>query len=183
LFYTDWNHIQSDFLLSNGLISTQNAGHGRILGLEASLEWRLTHDLQVTAGGTAINASLISTENGLKLDDLRLPVVPDFTARLAISYGVDLGAWRANLSAQANYVGVARLSFDPDLDRKMGDYAPVSASASLTRGRLGVSARIDNVFDITGDSFAFGNQFSILHSQQYTPLRPRTFTLALSRSW
>ncbi len=183
LFYTDWSHIQSDYLLPNGLISTRNAGRARILGVEASLDWRVTQGLHVAAGGSVISALLVSTENGLKLDDRRLPVVPNMTGRLRVRYDFPLGDWAASLAGQVNYVGSARLTFDEDLDRQMGNYAPVEASVSMTRGHVAIGARIDNALDIKGDSFAFGNQFSIMRSQQYTPLRPRTFSLSLTRSW
>ena len=114
------------------------------------------------------------TESGIALEDRRLPIVPDFTGRLAVEYTFDLGGWKARLTGQANYVGKARLAFDPNLDRQMGGYLPVAATATLVRDGLVLSARIDNLLDIKGDSFAFGNQFSILSAQQYTPLRPRT---------
>ncbi|MBV1687949.1 TonB-dependent receptor [Novosphingobium sp. G106] len=183
LFYTDWYHIQSDYLLANGLISTRNAGHGRILGIEGSLEWKPAKGLQVTFGATYTDALLLSTENKIAIDDRRLPVVPDLTARLAVRYGFGVGPWKADIGMQANYVGKARLTFDPDLDRQMGNYLPVSASATIARDRLRLSVRLDNLFDIQGDTFAFGNQFSIMNSQQYTPLRPRTLTLSIARSW
>jgi outer membrane receptor protein involved in Fe transport len=183
IYYTDWHHIQSDYLLTNGLVATRNAGHGRIFGIEASVDWRPAAGLRLSVGGSFIDAVLVSTENGIALDDRRLPVVPDFTGRLAVEYGFALGRWKANVSGQANYVGKARLAFDPNLDRQMGGYLPVAATAILARDRLVLSARIDNLLDIKGDSFAFGNQFTILNAPQYTPLRPRTFTLSVSRSW
>ncbi|MBV1692620.1 TonB-dependent receptor [Novosphingobium sp. G106] len=183
IYYTDWRHIQSDYLLANGLVATRNAGHGRIFGLEASVDWLPAAGLRLSVGGSFIDAVLVSSENGLALDDRRLPVVPDFTGRLTLEYGFDLGEWKASLTGQANYVGKARLAFDPALDRQMGGYLPLAATATFARDRVVLSARIDNLMDIKGDSFAFGNQFSILNAPQYTPLRPRTFTLSISRSW
>lgn len=183
LYYTDWRHIQSDFLLANGLISTRNAGHGRILGIEASADWQLAKGLHLALGGSYIDAVLVSTEDGTALKDRRLPVVPDLTGRLALDYRFSLGDWHGGLSGQANYVGKARLTFDPDLDRQMGGYLPVAAILTMARGRLTLTARVDNLLNIKGDSFAFGNQFSIQNSAQYTPLRPRTFTLSIARTW
>ncbi|HWW63271.1 MAG TPA: TonB-dependent receptor [Sphingomonadaceae bacterium] len=183
LFHTDWNHIQSDYLLPNGLISTRNAGRGRIYGLEASAEWRAFPGFQLSAGGSYLDARLVSTEAGLKIDDRRLPIAPDATGRLTAQYNFSLGGWATSLSAQANYIGRSRLTFDDNLDREMGDYTITSLAAFFTRNRLTIGARIDNMFDVKGDSFAFGNPFSIMVAQQYTPLRPRTFTLSLARAW
>lgn len=183
VYYTDWRHIQSDYLLANGLVSTRNAGHGRILGIEASVDWQLASGLRLSLGGSYIDAVLVSTENGVALEDRRLPVVPDLTGRIALDYRFTLGDWNAILSGKANYVGKARLTFDPNLDRQMGGYVPVAVTAAATRGKFTLSARMDNLLDIKGDSFAFGNPFSIQNSAQYTPLRPRTFTISIARTW
>lgn len=182
-FFTLWTDIQSDYLLDNGLVSTRNAGKGRILGLEASADWHAFDGFTLSAGASFIDAKLVRTADGIQLKDRSLPVTPDLSGRLSARYLFALGDWAADLSAQANYVGSARLTFDETLDRAMGDYVTASAGAVLTRGRLSLGARVDNLFDIKGDSFAFGNPFSIMAARQYTPLRPRTFSLSVSRSW
>ncbi|WP_242443606.1 TonB-dependent receptor [Sphingobium sp. LB126] len=183
LFYTDWSHIQSDYLLPNGLVSTRNAGRGRIYGIEASADWRPFHGFQLSAGSSYLNARLVSTEAGLEIDDRRLPITPELTGRLTAQYNFTLGSWATSVSAQANYIGRSRLTFDENLDREMGDYTISSIAAFFTRNRLTIGARIDNMFDVRGDSFAFGNPFSIMEAPQYTPLRPRTFTFSISRAW
>jgi iron complex outermembrane receptor protein len=183
LFHTVWSHIQTDYLLANGLVATRNAGRGRINGIEASADWRPAPRWQVQLGATYVRALLVDTEDGAKLDDRRLPVTPDVTARAALRYTVPVGDWTARFSAQARYVGPARLSFDEDLDRKMGNYGTAAATAFFTRGGLTIGARVDNLLDINGDTFAFGNPFSIRSARQYTPLRPRTITLSVARSW
>jgi iron complex outermembrane recepter protein len=183
-YYTLWSDIQSDFLLPNGLVSTRNAGRGRILGIEASAEWAIGGGFSISGGGSAQSALLTHAANGIELDDRRLPIAPDITGRLAVTKAFDLAGWHARLSAQANYIGHSRLTFDDDLDREMGNYTVAAASALFTRGPVTLTARIDNLFDVTGDnSFAFGNPFSIRTGDQYTPLRPRTLTLSVSRSW
>lgn len=183
MFYTLWSDIQSDYLLANGLVSTRNAGKGRILGVEANLDWRPFEGFTLGAGASYIDAHLVKTADGIELEDRRLPITPDLTGRLSAQYLFPLGAWSAEISAQANYIGRARLTFEESLDRGMGNYATASVGGVLTRGRISLGARIDNVFDIKGDSFAFGNPFSIMQARQYTPLRPRTFSLSVSRSW
>ncbi|WP_253201209.1 TonB-dependent receptor domain-containing protein [Sphingomonas quercus] len=183
LFHTSWSHIQSDYLLPNGLISTRNAGKGRIYGIETTAEWRPLTGVTLSAGGSYLHARLVSTEAGLEVDDRRLPIAPDATGRLAAQYDFALGSWATSLSAQANYVGRSRLTFDENLDREMGNYTTASLAAFLRRNRVTIGARIDNLLDVKGDSFAFGNPFSIARAPQYTPLRPRTFTLSLARTW
>jgi outer membrane receptor protein involved in Fe transport len=183
LFYTRWNNIQSDFLLADGLVSTRNAGRARITGAEADVEWRPGSRLLLSAGASYVDAVLVRTEDGTKLDDRRLPVTPDLTGRFLARYDFPLSGWDADATFQANYVGSARLSFDPDIDRPMGDFATFSVGASVTRDALTFSAGIQNLFDAKGDSFSFGNPFSIMASRQFTPLRPRTFSLSFTRRW
>lgn len=183
LYYTDWQNIQSDQLLPNGLVSTRNAGRGEIVGGEASADWRLRPALLLSAGLSVQRASLVAAQDGLELEDLRLPVAPDVTARLSLVHDFEIGSARASLKAQANYIGHARLTFDQGLDRQMGNFATVSTVAALAASGMVFSARIDNLFDIKGDSFAFGNPFSIRQGRQFTPLRPRTLTLSVRRSW
>lgn len=183
IFHTRWDHIQSDYLLANGLVSTRNAGRARIIGAEASFDWAVTPSVRVEGGLSAQDGRLIRTEAGLALDDRRLPVTPDLAARLSIARSFDLAGWHASVSAQGNYIGRARLTFDPDVDRAMGRYATVASAASFARGPLTLSLRIDNLFDVRGDSFAFGNPFSIRTTDQYVPLRPRTVTLSIGRAF
>lgn len=183
LYYSKWLSVQSDYLLLNGLVSTRNAGDARILGAEASIAWRALDSFEISAGFNLQDARLIRNVDGLELEDRRLPITPDVTARLMLTHRFDLFGWRGSATAQANYIGRARLTFDEDLDRKMGGYALAALGTTLERGRFALTGRIDNLFDIKGDSFAFGNPFSIRNGSQFTPLRPRTLTLSLGYSW
>ncbi|WP_369412079.1 TonB-dependent receptor [Hephaestia mangrovi] len=183
LYYTNWHDVQSDYLLANGLISTRNAGQARIIGADGSIDWALGRGWSLSAGFNAERAELVSTADGTRLEDRRLPVSPDLTLRGRIDHRFVLGEWTMRLIGQGNYVGSARLSFDPDLDRHMGDYAVFAAAATARKGPLSFTARIDNVFDIAGDSFAFGNPFSIRLGPQYTPLRPRSLSISAAIDW
>jgi hypothetical protein len=42
---------------------------------------------------------------------------------------------------------------------------------------------VDNPTDVTGDTFAYGNPFTLRRSRQITPLRPRTAGMQLMRSF
>ena len=128
-------------------------------------------------------ARLTHAVDGLKRDDTRLPVTPDMTGRLSITQHVALADWQGQAVLQVNYIGKARLTFDSDLDRQMGNYATVVAYAELSRASWTVGLRIDNILDVKGDSFAFGNPFSIRAAPQFTPLRPRALTVSIARHW
>lgn len=183
VFAMRWTAIQSDYLLSNGLVSTRNAGNARILGVEGAIDWDMGSGWHTTGGVAAHDARLISTEDGIVLRDVRLPVAPRLAGRIALAKDLALGAWSGQMTVQGNYIGSARLSLDSDLDRRMGKYAVVAAYGHLSRGGWTLGARFDNLLDVKGDSFAFGNPFSIMNGRQFTPVRPRTLTLSIARFW
>lgn len=179
-YLTEWNDIQSDFLLPNGLVGTRNAGTGRIRGLESSVEWSPSAAVTLTSGVTYVDAHLVTSATGVEMDDLRLPVTPSVTARASLLHRTTWRNWTINSVAQVNYVGTARLSFDPGLDRSMGGYGVAAVGTTLSRDRLALSVRIDNLLGTSGDSFSFGNRFLLDATNQRTPLRPRTFSLSLT---
>jgi outer membrane receptor protein involved in Fe transport len=184
LYHTLWDAIQSDYLLSDGLVSTRNAGRGTIFGGEVTTEWIMGNGFTLSAGGSAQSARLTRASDGVELEDRRLPVAPSLAGRIALAKSFTMSNdWRGQAAIQANYIGKARLSFDDDLDRNMGNYAVASAHAELSRDAWTLGAHMDNLFDVRGDSFAFGNPFSIRAVPQYTPLRPRTLMLSVARSW
>ena len=148
LFATRWSHIQSDYLLGNGLVGTRNVGNGRVLGVESSLRWVLDDHWRVEGAITLQHARLHSSDVILDEEDLRLPVVPELRARAAVVHGFTRGQWRTQLRADIHYVGDSRLSFEPALDRRMGDYVRADLTLQLQRGpmswtlQLGQSARL-----------------------------------------
>jgi outer membrane receptor protein involved in Fe transport len=183
-YLTRWEHIQSDYLLANGLIATHNAGEGRIYGVESAIHWQPGTRWLIDTGITLQKARLERAESpDVIIDDARLPIVPDISLRLGITWQFNLGGWDGKLSALGNYIGPSRLSFDRGLDRKMGEYTLVGVTASLSKWGCSFAIRADNILHSEGDSFALGNPFSLRSGQQYTPLRPRTFTLSVSRNW
>ncbi len=155
--------------MPNGLVSTRNAGRGQIYGTEASVDWRMMPNLRLSAGLSLQHARLTHSDQGVELNDRRLPITPEIAARMSVGYDFKIGRWGATVAAQGNYIGHTRLALDTNLDRKMGNYAVFSSSASFTRDRLTVAARIDNLLDVKGDSFAFGNPFSIMVGTATTP--------------
>ncbi len=182
-YLTFWDHIQSDYLLANGLVGTHNAGNGRIFGVENTLRWR-PGQWTIDAGFTLQQARLVKATAGTVIaDDGRLPVVPDVSMRLGLARHVDLGQWHGDIGARAILVGASRLSFDQGLDRHMGDFATLAGIAAFSNGTWTVTTRIDNAFNAHGDSFALGNPFSIRLGQQSTPVRPRMISLGVARRW
>jgi outer membrane receptor protein involved in Fe transport len=182
LFATRWSHIQSDYLLANGLVGTRNVGNGENVGVEASAGWAVDDHWQLEAGATAQHARLQAAE-GEELDDARLPVVPDLRLIASVIRRFTVGEWSLALRADAIHAGATRLSFDPALDRKTSGYDVLDARISLRRAGLDLVLYASNLLDSHADTFAFGNPFSIRSNSQHTPLQPRSVTLGVGYSW
>ncbi|GFZ84594.1 MULTISPECIES: TonB-dependent receptor domain-containing protein [Sphingobium] len=182
-FLTTWSHMQSDYLLADGLIGTRNVGDARIRGVEASVDWKPAAGWAISAGLVGQSALLTRTNEGLRLEDRHLPVVPDWKARLGVNRHFDLSGWSGSMGVNLAYLGPSRLSFDPGLDRRMGDYALANADLALRRKDWSIRLSGSNLLDCKADSFAFGNPFALARGTQYTPLRPRQWAVGLTKNW
>ena len=181
--YSRWNNLQSDVLLPTGLFATENAGAARIAGVEASLRQPLAQGWTIAAGGTLESALLTRNALGFALDDRRLPVVPRYTLRGAVTKSFRLGAVAGSIKASARWVGPARLSFDPALDREMGKILESALECRFDLQGWSLALRADNLFDRRENSFAFGNPFRLAASPQFTPQRPRAASIGVGRKF
>ena len=181
VWHSRWEDVQSDLLLPNGLIETANVGNARILGAEASVALPFARGWNAEAGLNVTSAILSRNALGLRLDDRRLPVVPDYVVRGALSRTFGLGNGEASFKASLRYVGPARLSFDPVVDRPMGKVLESAFDAQFASGLWLWSASIDNIVGSSADTFAYGNPLRFAFTHQRTPQRPRTVSLSLQR--
>lgn len=182
IFYAIWNGIQSDELLSSGLPYTANIGDGRNVGLETEvgysikdLEFRLSSLLdapELTRNNTPFPSLLHSG----------LPGVPRGMVGASIRYQHRMSDGVSPfVDFSANYVGLSRLTFDAHTTRRMGNYTVARATSGVVVGSWRASAFVDNLFGEVGDTFAYGNPFTLRRQKQITPLPPRTTGLELSR--
>lgn len=180
-YYAWWESVQSDLLQPNGLIETANVGNARVVGAELSLDQPLGSGWSLQAGATITDARLVRSTSGITLDDRHLPVVPDYTLRGAIGHAFRLGNAPASLKLQLRYLGPARLSFDPALDRSMGRVLESRLDGRVRFDRLELGLQIANLFDRSADTFAYGNPLRFKVLRQFTPQRPRRGSLTLLR--
>jgi iron complex outermembrane recepter protein len=80
-------------------------------------------------------------------------------------------------------IGPSRLGIEERLALRQGQYATLSAIASLMTMRTTVSLEATNLLDETANLFAFGTPFAEDGASQTTPLRPRTLRLSLRRRY
>ncbi len=184
IFGSFWEHLRSDVVGSDALFGTVDAGNATNYGVEFGGRFD-ARPYTIDFGTTIQRARLTSPANDRAYDragqdDRRLPVVPDYSARLGITRRFSLIGMPASGYVTARYIGQTRLSFDPLLDRPAGDYATIGAGATLDDGPRHWSIAIDNLLDGRGNSFGFGNPFTLATTTQTVPIRPRAITLRLA---
>ncbi len=181
LFGSAWQHLRSDTVGTDGLLGTVDAGNAVNYGIELGGVLTLS-PTTIDFGTTLQRARLTSPSSNTSLDrdDRRLPVVPDISARLGATRSLTMFGLPATVYAAAHYTGRTRLSFDPLLDRPAGNYATIDTGATIDRGPWRWSITVVNLLDSRGNSFGFGNPFTLATSNQTVPIRPRAVTLRLA---
>lgn len=180
-YYSWWENLQSDQLLANGLTETGNSGNAQIVGAELALTQPLRAGWHLQAGGEVTRARLVRNALGFELDDRSLPVVPRYVLRGGLTHEFRLGKGTASLGLHLRWLGPARLSFDPALDRRMGRVLESRLEGHFALDRLELALSIDNPLDRSSDTFAFGNPLRFAATHQYTPQQPLSASLSLLR--
>ncbi|MDI1365974.1 MAG: TonB-dependent receptor, partial [bacterium] len=184
MFQARWKNIQSDQLLPSGLPFTANIGDGRNVGLELEGAYR--------AGRLRLTGSFLF--NGPELEnanpafparrDLSLAGVPGraggFTAHYDWPLGSDLNL---EIDTRYAYVGHSSLTFDATTAPSMGSYATGRLALGLASDRWRLTVALDNPTETDGDTFAYGNPFSLRTTRQVTPPRPRTTSITFRAAY
>lgn len=176
-YYTSWRNLQSNFLTDNGLTQNGTVGNARIVGSELAINLPLGQ-WQLGLSGVFQDARLVDIAvSQIDAEHARLPVVPKYSGRMSLRRDFSLGEANGWLRATLRYVGPARLSFDPVLDRSMGNYVDAGFEGRITAGRFEFGIEIENIFANSGDTFPLGNQFRARSMRQYTPQIPTSAAL------
>lgn len=184
VFEALWKDLQSDQLLPSGLPFTANLGDARNRGLELEASYQ-KNGLTLKADQLLNEPELVHANPALAtLNNLTLSVVPAWSFgisahqawRLGDGYGFDLdGRWA--------YVGASRLSLATAASPRMGDYQTARLAAAVSAQNWRLSLAVDNPANQRGDTFAFGNPFTLRTQPQVTPQHPREITLSLHISY
>jgi outer membrane receptor protein involved in Fe transport len=185
LFHDVWTDIQTDQYLSSGLSYTANVGNGRNTGLELEATVQATSRLTLEANALFNRPRLSKVDpNFASVAQSDLPGVPDVSAGAMVRYERDLAATRRLiLTSEVGYVGRSRLTFDRRLSPTMGGYVTARLSAEVLVSRWSLALAVTNPANASSDTFAYGNPFSFGQVRQVTPLRPRTWSLDISRAF
>ena len=185
VFRALWTNVQTDQYRTSGAPVTLNIGDGSNTGVEVETIWRPDAHLQVRLNLLLDKPRLTRTRDVFPARvDIGLPGVAKRTAAADVAYRWQATAkLQAEVSAQVSYVGRSFLTFDGGAASAMGGYGSGRIAVALKADRWQARGYVDNVTDERGNTFAFGNPFSRTRTTQATPLRPRTFGLALDRSF
>lgn len=178
-----WENIQSDLLRPDGLLESANVGNARIVGAEASASLPLWRGWTLDAGASVTHATLIKVKVPLGLDDLHLPVVPDFTLRGGLEHRFSLAGSPARIGVQLRYLGPARLSFDPAIDQPMGKVLESSLSAQARFAGVDAQVEITNLLDRSDNIFAYGNPLRFALARQFTPQAPFSARITVQKAF
>ena len=180
VFEAIWLNIQSDELLPSGLPFTANIGDGRNTGLE--FEGRYAEGPLVLRAQFLINNPELDHANPAfpARPELGLAGVPDVSGGVSAHYAWPLAGGRSfDLDGSYAYIGRSHLTFDEVTSPRMGGYSTGRLAASLDAVRWRLILAVDNPANVHGDTFAYGNPFTLRTTQQVTPLRPRTVSMTL----
>lgn len=182
-FRANWKGVQTDQFRPSGLPLTVNIGDGSNAGAEFEAVWRPDRHWRVRVSGLFNGPELTRADDTFPAKvDVGLPGVANRSGGVDITYGFALwDTWRAELTAQAAYVGRSFLTFDGATASEMGDYAQGRIAARIESVDWRAEAFVANVTDERGNTFAYGNPFSRSRAVQVTPLPPRTYGVAIRR--
>lgn len=173
LFLVSWRGIQSTQLLPSGLPYTANIGDGRAFGAEFEGAWAI--------GDFEFRGSLLFNEPELDAPragfaataDSPLAGVSRFTASTTAHYE---RRWRGSsvvtADAGVSYIGPSHLTFESTFAPRMGDYVSTRASAGVGDDRWRLIVFVENLTNERGNTFAYGNPFTLDGPEQTTPQRP-----------
>jgi iron complex outermembrane recepter protein len=184
-YINDWSNIQTDQYRPSGLAYTANVADARIVGLEAEASYDWPFGLSLQINGLLVESRIRNANADFAAQVTGdLPGVPKTSGGiLAVYQGTLNDQLTLRLIGEASYVGASSLSFNASLSPKMGQYLRARLSAEIATENWRATAFVNNPFNDTGDTFAYGNPFSFGQVRQVTPQRPRTVGIRLAATF
>lgn len=150
-FTTEYKNIQLN--IQRGISPTfENAGTGRIKGVELDLQAVISNALRLNASAGYIDAHYTSVDDpaGIITLNSRLPRVPKWTAYFGPEYRININDG-SELRLRADYFYRSSSASDPEntpeLFSRAASTVDLSASYSINDGALSLTAGVKNVFD------------------------------------
>lgn len=186
IYYDVWRRLQADQFLPSGLPYVANVGTANIGGWEWEASVRPLPPVTFAVGAlfTAPNLRTVNPTFPTGRSDFTLPGVARRSIDGRLGYRLPLGSGRAlDLEAAAVYVGHSYLTFGPQGAALMGEYLEARLQAVVATPAFSLGLEVSNPANSRGNTFAFGNPFSLQSETQATPMRPRTLRLTVTRAF
>lgn len=178
-FSIDWEGLPVRAFPPCNVALLVNAGKARSRGIELETRVALARGLELTLGGSYVNAELAADSGDLGSRGDRLPGAPRVNGRLALDYSFALAGRGTYVQAEVGYVGgfygwigADRPDAQGEVASELGDYTTLGIRGGMQFGAVGVQLYADNVTDRR--ALAWGDPTSGM------VLRPRTFGINLS---
>jgi iron complex outermembrane recepter protein len=158
VFQMDYTNLQLNRRLACSFTVTTNGGKARSQGVELEVAARPIRGLELSLGGSVIDAKILTNEPSLNAAaGDRLPLSPKITANAGARYTVPLGdrldgyvdlSWQhvGSVIAYFNSALAGSPAVDP-YDNKVPAYDIVNLRLGLIRGPVEVSLFADNLLD------------------------------------
>jgi outer membrane receptor protein involved in Fe transport len=181
---TYWDNIQADLIGLNGLPYVANIGSGVVRNLAASVVWHPASDLTLQASGFLNFSELSDPAPGFgAAQDRDLPNIAEDGWRFDASRRQTVGNAVLSIDGAIRFVGHSNLAIQPPFDLPQGRYYELSVGMRLDIGRWAVTLDLENALNSQGNTFAYGNPFSVAAGLQQTPLRPRSIRMGVAASF
>jgi iron complex outermembrane receptor protein len=180
VYFSEWRNVQTDQIAPDGAFYILNAGDVRDLGVELEGSAEVLHNLHLSGNVFWNNPGLSRTNPLLVTTEGSLPGAPavsfGITARYDHALTPDMDAFAA---FEYSYVGSSHLGFS-ETTPAMGNYQLMNLRLGLMWQSWQAILFAENLTNERGNTFAFGNPFSLAFERQITPPRPRTVGLSLT---
>jgi len=184
-FFVQWKNIQTDQVLPTGFLFVTNAGNAENYGLELQAAAHISARTTITAAAIWNDPQLLEANVFLNAErGDRLPAIARFSGSMSVTHVRPVGRnLDVRLSADYSYVGRSSLFFDRDQSPSMGDFHRVNIRAGIESEHWQALVSVTNLTNSRGNTFAYGNSFSLNATSQFNPTRPRTVSLGLVRTF
>ena len=180
VYFAEWRNVQTDQIAPDGALYILNAGDVRDLGVELEGSAEVFANLHLSGNVFWNNPGFSKTNPLLMTTEGSLPGAPAISFGLSSRYDYPLAPdMNAFGTVEYSYVGSSHLGFS-ETTPPMGNYQLINLRLGLQRRNWQAILFAENLTNDRGNTFAFGNPFSLQFERQITPPRPRTIGLSLT---
>jgi iron complex outermembrane recepter protein len=180
LFYINWSDIQLRLVRPDGYVYATNAGGAHNIGLENSLNWMATDNLQLQWSATFIMAEISKTtdlgNNVLLQDGARIPGTPSWSTSGMATYHWN-NEYRPYVTLSGHFISATETGF-PNTGTSVlpiMNYGVLNVRTGLLVKQYGFSLYANNVADRRGVTAGyFGGAGADPNDDRLFYIRPRT---------